>query len=102
MELGKRLETVGDIEMTVRYRVLARRSANLDFTFIDMTDAGTVEKAMRSNTRMVWVETPSNPLLKLIDSSLICKQVPDLRVCAPVSRARSNQECEKQKDAGCD
>src|SRR5262249_61624809 len=31
MEFGKRLETVGDIEMAVRYRVLARRSANLDW-----------------------------------------------------------------------
>ncbi|HEV3410024.1 MAG TPA: PLP-dependent aspartate aminotransferase family protein [Chthoniobacterales bacterium] len=44
-----------------------RKSANLDFTFIDMTDARAVERAMKPNTRMVWVETPSNPLLKLID-----------------------------------
>jgi cystathionine gamma-lyase len=44
-----------------------RRSANLDFNFIDMTDADDVERAMKPNTRMVWVETPSNPLLKLID-----------------------------------
>src|SRR5215216_2107558 len=44
-----------------------RRSANLDFTFIDMSDPAKVEEGMRPNTRMVWVETPSNPLLKLID-----------------------------------
>src|SRR6202045_1825551 len=50
-----------------------RRSANLDFTFIDMTDASAVEKAMRPNTRMVWVETPSNPLLKLIDLEAVAK-----------------------------
>src|SRR5213080_305527 len=50
-----------------------RRSANLDFTFIDMTDASAVEKAMRPTTRMVWVETPSNPLLKLIDLEAIAK-----------------------------
>src|ERR1700752_4555115 len=35
-----------------------RRSANLDFTFIDMSDPLMVEGAMRPNTRMVWVETP--------------------------------------------
>src|SRR5205085_162673 len=50
-----------------------RRSANLDFTFIDMTDASAVEKAMRPNTCMVWVETPSNPLLKLIDLAAVAK-----------------------------
>src|ERR1700681_1528263 len=50
-----------------------RRSANLDFTFIDMTDAKTVEKEMRPNTRMVWVETPSNPLLKLIDLEAVAE-----------------------------
>jgi cystathionine gamma-lyase len=50
-----------------------RRSANLDFTFIDMTDPQDVERAIRSNTRMVWVETPSNPLLKIIDLAAVAK-----------------------------
>src|SRR4051812_27830951 len=50
-----------------------RRSANLDFTFIDMTDPESVERAMRSNTRMVWIETPSNPLLKIIDVAAVAK-----------------------------
>ena len=50
-----------------------RRSANLDFTFIDMTDPADVERAMKPNTRMVWLETPSNPLLKLIDLEAVAK-----------------------------
>jgi len=50
-----------------------RRSANLDFTFIDMTDPESVERAMRSNTRMVWIEKPSNPLLKIIDLAAVAK-----------------------------
>src|SRR3954470_6296771 len=50
-----------------------RRSANLDFTFIDMTDPDNVERAMRSHTRMVWIETPSNPLLKIIDMAAVAK-----------------------------
>ena len=50
-----------------------RRSANLDFTFIDMSDPENVERAMRSNTRMVWIETPSNPLLKIIDLAAVAK-----------------------------
>src|SRR6476661_10295060 len=50
-----------------------RRSANLDFTFIDMTDASRFAGAIKPNTRMVWIETPSNPLLKIIDLEEIAK-----------------------------
>src|SRR5438552_873408 len=50
-----------------------RRSANLDFTYADLTDAKDLERAIKTNTRMVWIETPSNPLLKLIDLEAISK-----------------------------
>src|SRR6202047_5181356 len=50
-----------------------RRSANLDFTYADLTDAKDLEGAIKENTRMVWIETPSNPLLKLIDLEAIAK-----------------------------
>src|SRR3984893_12393097 len=44
-----------------------RRSANLDFTFVDLTELSGLQDAVKENTRMTWVETPSNPLLKLVD-----------------------------------
>jgi cystathionine gamma-lyase len=44
-----------------------RRSAGLDFSFVDLTDPGAFEAAIRPNTRMVWVETPTNPMLKIVD-----------------------------------
>ncbi len=50
-----------------------KRSANLDFTFVDLTDANRFEDAIKPNTRMVWIETPSNPLLKVIDLESIAK-----------------------------
>jgi cystathionine beta-lyase/cystathionine gamma-synthase len=50
-----------------------KRSANLDFTYVDLTDASRFEGAIKPNTRMVWIETPSNPLLKLIDLEAISK-----------------------------
>ena len=40
---------------------------SLESTFVDMTDLGQVRDAVRPNTRLVWVETPSNPLLKVTD-----------------------------------
>jgi len=44
-----------------------KKSAGLDFTFLDMSVPGSLEAAIKPNTRMIWVETPSNPLLKLTD-----------------------------------
>jgi cystathionine gamma-lyase len=52
------------------YRILERvrkRSANLQATFADLSQPENLEKAIRPNTRMVWVESPTNPLLKLVD-----------------------------------
>jgi cystathionine gamma-lyase len=46
---------------------IRRRSANLDFTYVDASDVTRLEAAIRPNTRMFWMESPSNPLLKLID-----------------------------------
>jgi cystathionine beta-lyase/cystathionine gamma-synthase len=50
-----------------------RRSANLEFTYVDLTDASRLKNAIKENTRMVWIETPSNPLLKLIDLEAVAK-----------------------------
>src|SRR5579862_5470141 len=49
------------------YRLFARVrkiSANLDVTFVNMTDSSSLQAALKPNTKMIWLETPSNPLLK--------------------------------------
>src|SRR6201992_1923243 len=50
-----------------------KRSMGLQVSFIDMSDPQAVRAALRPNTKMVWVETPSNPLLKLIDLEAVAK-----------------------------
>ncbi|RYF94925.1 MAG: cystathionine gamma-synthase [Caulobacteraceae bacterium] len=52
------------------YRLFERvkkRSAGLDFSFIDLTDLAAIEAAIRPETKMIWVETPTNPTLRLVD-----------------------------------
>lgn len=44
-----------------------RRSAGLDFSFVDLDDQAAFEAAIRPNTRLIWCETPTNPMLKLVD-----------------------------------
>lgn len=39
----------------------------LAVTFVDMTDVAAVERSLRPNTRLIWIETPSNPLLEITD-----------------------------------
>jgi cystathionine beta-lyase/cystathionine gamma-synthase len=46
---------------------------NLTFDFIDMTTVKNVEAAIKPNTRLVWIETPTNPLLKVIDIEAVTK-----------------------------
>jgi cystathionine gamma-lyase len=48
-----------------------RRSAGLSFTYVNATDLKAFEAAIQPNTRMIWIETPSNPLLKLADLEAI-------------------------------
>lgn len=49
------------------------RNCGLQFSYVDARDPEKVEKAVRKNTRMVWVETPTNPLMKIIDIRAMAK-----------------------------
>ena len=48
-----------------------KRSAGHDVSFVDLTNPAALEAAIRPNTRLVWVETPTNPLLKIVDLSAV-------------------------------
>jgi len=57
------------------YRLFERvlRPYGLDFSYIDTTDLEQVISALRPNTRMVWIESPSNPLLRVSDIPAVVK-----------------------------
>ena len=44
-----------------------KRSANLQFSFVDLGDMAALEAAVKPNTKLIWCETPTNPLLKVVD-----------------------------------
>ncbi len=50
-----------------------RGAAGHDFTYVDLSKTSALEAAIKPNTRMVWIETPTNPLLKLADIAAIAK-----------------------------
>ena len=45
----------------------------LEADFVDMSDLGAVKKALRPKTKLAWIETPSNPLLKIVDLAEVAK-----------------------------
>ena len=69
-----------------------RRSAGLDFSWVDLADPAAFEAAIRPETKMVWIETPTNPLLKLVDIAAVAEiarkrglvVVVDNTFCSPI------------------
>jgi cystathionine gamma-lyase len=58
------------------YRLLEnvrRRSAGHQVSFVDLSDSAALAAALRPNTRLLWVETPTNPLLKLVDLAAVAR-----------------------------
>merc|ERR1719193_33192 len=53
------------------FRKVASRMG-IEVSFVDMTDAQRVAAALRPNTKMVWIETPTNPTLKVVDIKAVC------------------------------
>jgi cystathionine gamma-lyase len=58
------------------YRLFERvrkRSAGLEFSFVDLGDRAALEAAVRPETRLIWVETPTNPMLKVLDIAALAE-----------------------------
>jgi cystathionine gamma-synthase len=70
--------TRGALEEALALLEHARVAYGLEVTYLELADLAAVEPAFRPNTRMVWIETPSNPLLRLTD----------IRAIASLARAR--------------
>jgi cystathionine gamma-lyase len=71
-----------------------RHSAGLEFTYVDLSDPLALANALRPDTKMVWVETPTNPMLKLADLHAIgalCRERGVLSVCDNTFASPVNQ-----------
>ncbi len=64
---------LGDDVYGGTYRLVARVLSDwgLDFDTVDLADHEALRKALREETRVVWVETPTNPLLKIVDIAAV-------------------------------
>jgi cystathionine gamma-lyase len=69
LDAGSHIIAVDDLYGGSRrlFERVRRRSAGLDISYLDFVDMAAVEAAIRPATRLIWIETPTNPLLKLVD-----------------------------------
>ena len=66
------------------------RRLGFEFTYVDpLGGAAAVEAAIRPNTKLVWVETPTNPMLKLVDIAAVADGVQEARASCSPSTTRS-------------
>ncbi|XP_035217835.1 cystathionine gamma-lyase-like [Stegodyphus dumicola] len=58
---------------TNRYFRTCASKMGIEVTFVDMRDVKSVENAIQHNTKMIWIETPTNPTMKMVDIEEVCK-----------------------------
>jgi cystathionine gamma-synthase len=74
----------------------------LDATFVDMTDLDAVRDALRPNTRLVWIETPSNPLIRVADIAAIARLAHDAGAVAAVDNTWTTAFLQRPLELGAD
>ncbi|MEW5796782.1 MAG: PLP-dependent aspartate aminotransferase family protein [Candidatus Zixiibacteriota bacterium] len=81
---------------------LLRPQFNLDFSYVDGRDPADFEKALKPNTRLFWVETPTNPLLKLIDIRAVAELAHKRNILVAVDNTFATPYIQKPLDLGAD
>lgn len=79
-----------------------RRTAGLDFSFVDLTDPAAFRAAIRPETRMVWIETPTNPMLKVVDLDAICGIARQHGLLAVVDNTFASPILQRPLESGAD
>ena len=79
-----------------------KRSANLSTSFVDMSDPARLAAAIKPETKMIWIETPSNPLLKLIDLDAVAKIARERKLLAVADNTFASPWIQRPLEHGFD
>lgn len=82
------------------HRVLER--VGLRFTFVDATRIENVENAIEDRTRLIWLESPTNPLLKLIDIAAVSRVAHRNDIIVAVDNTFASPYCQRPLELGAD
>ncbi|WDI30286.1 cystathionine gamma-synthase [Hyphococcus flavus] len=79
-----------------------RDSANMSFSYVDLTKPENFESAITPETKMVWLETPTNPLLKIVDIEAISKIAKKHGIMVGCDNTFASPYCQRPLDFGAD
>jgi cystathionine beta-lyase/cystathionine gamma-synthase len=79
-----------------------KRSAGLDTAYVDLSDAEALSSAIRPNTRLIWIETPTNPLLKLIDLERVASIARKRKILCAADNTFASPYVQRPLEAGFD
>lgn len=79
-----------------------RDSANLSFSYVDLTKPENLEAAIRPETRLLWIETPTNPLLKIVDIEAVSKLAHKHNLIVGCDNTFASPYCQRPLDFGAD
>ncbi|MFT6732200.1 MAG: cystathionine gamma-lyase [Polaribacter sp.] len=79
-----------------------KRSAGVEFDFVDMSDLDALRAAVKPNTKMLWVETPTNPMLTLVDLKAVAALAKELGLIAVADNTFATPYNQRPLDYGFD
>ena len=86
------------------YRMFSRiyKDSGIKFHFVDMTDIAKLKSLINENTKLIWVETPTNPLMKLADIEEVAKITKEHKILFAVDNTFATPYLQKPLDLGAD
>ena len=84
------------------FRHVRTRTSKLEFSFVDFSDIAHVEHEIRPNTRLIWIETPTNPLLNIIDIAATAALARAHNILVAVDNTFATPCVQRPLELGCD
>lgn len=84
------------------FESLRTRTSGLEFSYVNLNDLDAVTAEIRDNTALIWIETPTNPLLELVDVEAICDLAKQHNITTCVDNTFSTAWNQRPFDLGAD
>ncbi|MEZ5896759.1 MAG: cystathionine gamma-synthase [Parvularculaceae bacterium] len=79
-----------------------KASAGLDVSYVDLTNPENIEAAIRPETRLIWIETPTNPMLKIVDIEAVARIAKKHGAVVGCDNTFASPYCQRPLDFGAD
>lgn len=77
-------------------------SAGIEFSFVDLTDLAALKRSVRDDTKMIWVESPTNPLLRIVDLQGVAAIAKAHNIVVVVDNTFATPYLQRPLELGCD